>query len=84
MDEPHRGGFMEPARLLVRAQESWEREALAHGSAGRSWGRYGGDALLPGERSMAALTDVFSCGLQKIRHSSRAVIYLSCLRHGPP
>lgn len=43
----------------------------------------GGDALLPGENSMVALTDVFSCGLQTIRHSSRAVIYLSYLQHGP-
>ena len=48
-----------------------------------SCGCFGEDALLRGERSMAALTEVFSCGLKRIRHSSRAVIYLSYLRHCP-
>lgn len=74
-----------PPPLLVGAQPSWEVKCslrvpqAAAGAAAKA-----GDALLPGERSMAALTDVFSGGLQRIRHSSRAVIYLSCLRHGPP
>lgn len=41
------------------------------------------DASLKGERSMGILTEFFSCDLQRLRHSSCAVIYLSYLRRCP-
>lgn len=48
-----------------------------------SCGCYCVDASLKGERSMGNLTEFFSCGLQRLRYSSCAVIYLSYLRHFP-
>ena len=82
-DRPHRLGFMKPATLFfpnTGKMGAWSTCLLFHSS---SRGSFGEDALVKGERSMAALTEVFSCGLRRTRHSSRAVIYLSYLRHCP-
>ena len=82
-DRPHHLGFMKAATLFfpnAGKMGAWNTCLLFHCS---SSGSFGEDALLKGEKSMAALTGVFSCGLRRIRHSSCAVIYLSYLRHCP-